>query len=307
MVTSLVPASHAPTGPAGVVLNRNAGRVHREDGVGDGVDGGVEAPLSGQRGRLSRVEVGVALRRPPVEVWPLDAGQHGRLSFDLSRDRPLIHSAATSPNGSASFRPIAKGLDPMVQVRIGDRDLEKRGNWTVFFDRMQSKPSEVFRAKIEQTRAIVTSNARRATLTIGDVSAGPFQGQLRWTFYAGSSFVLQEAVMKTERDPCRFWWFPQNPPLVPEMGSNDSVPAWAEMLPGTGWGRAQRKWFQESDAQDRAEVAPGTRVQFSFAKGFKSVGFPILRGNLHLSERDNSDNLAIHPGNQRLILLSGPR
>jgi len=29
MVTSLVPASHAPTGPAGVVLNRNAGRVTR--------------------------------------------------------------------------------------------------------------------------------------------------------------------------------------------------------------------------------------------------------------------------------------
>ncbi len=137
-------------------------------------------------------------------TWPLDAGQHGRLTFDLSRDRPLIHSAAASPNGSASFRPIAKGLDPMVQVRIGDRDLEKRGNWTVFFDRMQRKPSEVFRAKIEQTRAIVTSNARRATLTIGDVSAGPFQGQLRWTFYAGSSFVLQEAVMKTEREGTAF-------------------------------------------------------------------------------------------------------
>ena len=88
----------------------------------------------------------------------------------------------------------------MVQVRIGDRDLEKNGGWTVFFDRMQRKPSEVFRAKIEQKRAIVTSNARRATVTIGDVSAGPFQGQLRWTFYSGNSFVLQEAVLKTERD-----------------------------------------------------------------------------------------------------------
>ncbi|MEO1999024.1 MAG: hypothetical protein ABGZ17_27570, partial [Planctomycetaceae bacterium] len=95
---------------------------------------------------------------------------------------------------------IAKGLDPMVQVRIGNRDLEKRGGWTVFFDRMQNKPNQVFRARVQQKRAIVTSNARRVTLTIGDMSAGPFQGQVRWTFYAGSSFVLQEAVLKTERD-----------------------------------------------------------------------------------------------------------
>jgi hypothetical protein len=107
-------------------------------------------------------------------TWPLDAGRRGRLSFDLTRNRPLVHTAAVSSKDSASFRPIAKGLDPMVQVRIGNRDLEKRGGWTVFFDRMQSKPNEVFLAKIEQKRAIVTSNSRRATLTIGDVSAGPF-------------------------------------------------------------------------------------------------------------------------------------
>lgn len=132
-------------------------------------------------------------------TWPLDPDRRGRLIFDLTRDRPLIHTAAVASKDSALFRPIAKGLDPMVQVRIGNRDLEKRGGWTIFFDRMQRKPSEVFRARIEQTRATVTSNARRATLTIGDVSAGPFHGQLRWTFYAGSSFVLQEAVLKTER------------------------------------------------------------------------------------------------------------
>ena len=69
---------------------------------------------------------------------------------------------------------------------------------------MQRKPSERFLAHIERTRAVVTSNARRATLTIGDVSAGPFRGQLRWTFYTGNPFVLQEAVLKTERDGTAF-------------------------------------------------------------------------------------------------------
>ena len=66
-------------------------------------------------------------------TWLLDSGRRGRLTFDLTRNRPLIHTAAVSSEDSASFRPIAKGLDPMVQVRIGDRDLEKRGSWTVFF------------------------------------------------------------------------------------------------------------------------------------------------------------------------------
>jgi hypothetical protein len=90
--------------------------------------------------------------------------------------------------------------DPVVLVRVGKRDLDKRGGWTIFFDRMQRKPSELFRARIERKLAVVTSNARRATLTIGDVSAGPFHGQLRWTFYADNPFFLQEAVLKTERD-----------------------------------------------------------------------------------------------------------
>ena len=140
-------------------------------------------------------------------VWPLNSGRRGQLTFDLTRNRPLIHTAAVSPKGSETFQQIGKAFDPMVQVRVGDRDLQKRGSWTIFFDRMQRKPSELFRAKIEQKRAIVTSNARRATLTIGDIAAGPFQGQMRWTFYAGNSFVLQEAVMKTDRKSTAYLYY----------------------------------------------------------------------------------------------------
>jgi hypothetical protein len=132
-------------------------------------------------------------------TWPLDATRRGQFTFDLTRDRPLIHSAAVS-KGSAPFRPVAKGLDPVLLLRVGTRDLEKRGGWTIFFDRMQRKPSEVIGAVIGRQSVTATSAARRATLTIGDVSAGPFHGQLRWTFYADNPFVLQEAVLRTEQD-----------------------------------------------------------------------------------------------------------
>ncbi len=131
-------------------------------------------------------------------TWPLGTDRRGRLIFDLSPSHPLIKSAAVAPT-SQPLHVIATGLDPVLLLRVGTRDLDKRDGWTIFFDRMQNKPNEVHRAVIDRTGAVATSNARRATLTIGDVSAGPFKGQLRWTFYANSPFVLQEAILETER------------------------------------------------------------------------------------------------------------
>ncbi len=133
-------------------------------------------------------------------TWPAGNRRQGRLVFDLDLDgsRPLIRDAAFSSQG-APFQTIAAGLDPVLLIRVGKRDLAKRGGWTVFFDRMQRKPSELFAAKIGRASAVATSTARRATLTIGEVTAGPFRGKLRWTFYAGQPFVLQEAVLRTDR------------------------------------------------------------------------------------------------------------
>jgi len=131
-------------------------------------------------------------------TWPLGTDKRARLIFDLSPSHPLISSAAVATN-SQPLRVVASGLDPVLLIRVGTRDLEKRDGWTVFFDRMQNKPNKVHRAILDRTSVLATSNARRAILTIGDVSAGPFNGQLRWTFYANSPFVLQEAILSTER------------------------------------------------------------------------------------------------------------
>ncbi|MEC9092293.1 MAG: hypothetical protein VX438_06275, partial [Planctomycetota bacterium] len=137
-------------------------------------------------------------------VWPMESGRQGRLTFDLDPKHPLIHRAEVSAKPTADFQQIGEALHPVLQVRVGTRDLEKRAGWTIFIDRMQNKPSELFHANLDRKRASVTSQARRVTLTIGGLSAGPFQGNLRWTFYAGNSFVLQEAVMKTPRKSTAF-------------------------------------------------------------------------------------------------------
>lgn len=131
--------------------------------------------------------------------WPISDRQRGRMRFDLTTDQPLVRSVEISSDGEA-YQQLAGALDPTLRLRVGRRDLDRRGGWTIFFDRMQEKPHELFPAEGDRSSARATSQHRRATLIIGDVTAGPFRGHWQWTFYAGNPLVLQEAVLATERD-----------------------------------------------------------------------------------------------------------
>ena len=136
--------------------------------------------------------------------WPTGSGDTCTLNIELDRKLPLIQTVSMAKGQQESKKVIAEGLDPFIFVRVGNRDLAKREGWTIFFDRMQRKPHQSFLATLDRTSAQATSNAQRATLTIGEVIAGPFHGVLRWTFFAGSSFVLQEFVAQTERRSTAF-------------------------------------------------------------------------------------------------------
>ena len=131
--------------------------------------------------------------------WPINRkGRDAIIRFDLDVSQPLIQSISFGSLDSRS-QLLANGLDPVLFVRVGSRDLEKRDGWSIFFDRMQRKQNEVFRAEIDRSNTSVESHARRAILTIGNVKAGPFEGKLRWTFFANSPLILQEAVLTTNR------------------------------------------------------------------------------------------------------------
>ena len=149
-------------------------------------------------------DINISQQDSSVHVtWPIGEGRRARVVFDLNDERPLIGSIAVSSTG-AEFVPVAAGLDPVLFVRVGDRDLDKRGGWTIFFDRMQRKPGELHPAVIKAAQPTAVSRSRRATLTIANVSAGPFRGELRWTFFADNPFVMQEAVVSTQRKRTAF-------------------------------------------------------------------------------------------------------
>lgn len=134
-----------------------------------------------------------------VVTWPIASDRQGWMTFDLTPGAPLIRSIDISTSDD-SFTAIATNLDPVILLRVGERDLALRGGWTVFFDRMQEKPHDEFTAQINPTAARAEAKGSRATLTIDGVTAGPFTGSLRYTFYAGEAFVLQEAVVSTQQD-----------------------------------------------------------------------------------------------------------
>ena len=84
--------------------------------------------------------------------WPVGGDRTGRMEFDLDPRHPLIRSIDMAVPESEQPRQIAMGLDPLLFVRVADRDLAKRRGWTIFFDRVQEKPHQTYLAELSRDR-----------------------------------------------------------------------------------------------------------------------------------------------------------
>ncbi len=225
-------------------------------------------------------------------TWPIRADRHAAIRFDLDEERPLIRSIAIAPvtpeDRPDTFRPITEGLDPTLWVRVGPRDLELRDGWTVFFDRMQRKPSEQFPLRLDRSRAVVESRGNRLVLTIGKAEAGPFRGALRWTFVSGEPFVLQEAVLSTERPDAAYLY---DVGLVP----HDDHPVtihWRD-VDGTPIGKSP-----EAFDEFRALRVRGRTVAAEFEGGSLALYPPPHRYFYPLDFSNNEGNVWIGPYNE---------
>ena len=228
--------------------------------------------------------------------WPIDSIRHATMEFDLSSGEPLVKSisiARVAGRRAPSLSPAAS--IPAILIRVGNRDLQKRGGWTIFFDRMQEKPHELFRAKVSRNRAVASSKAQRATLTIGEVSAGPFHGVLRWTFYRGSPFVLQEAVVRTERDRTAFLY---DAGLVCR-GTQPSHLSWHEAA-----GALQRAPI-DSIGKARHVAVRGRTICAEFTHGAVALFPPPHRYFYPLDFSDNLSNVWVGPNYESLSLSTG--
>src|SRR5205807_3532452 len=110
---------------------------------------------------------------------------------------------ATRKTGD-EVQPILTAVDPIWFVTVGERRAadEKAPDqqWEVFFDNPAKRPHETFTSKLDLKRARVTGSGKRATVSIDELTAGPFAGSVELTFYSGSPLMRIDAAIKTQKD-----------------------------------------------------------------------------------------------------------
>jgi hypothetical protein len=133
--------------------------------------------------------------------WPAGRAGKGLLALDLRPNEPLIEEMGLASADGKTRHSLLRGVTPVTLLTVGVRDLKPQG-WNVFFDNPPRRPHEAFRAALKTKAVRVVSRGRAATVALEGLAAGPFQGELCFTVYAGSPLVHTEAVLSTEKDAC---------------------------------------------------------------------------------------------------------
>jgi hypothetical protein len=131
-------------------------------------------------------------------TWPTGEKQIGRLDINLNQEKPLFKSIQLGKEGI--FKEIITGVDPAFILTVGERDLEKRGGWNIFFDETAYKPHRSYRVELDSDQVNVETHGSRTKVIISEVTAGSFQGNLEITLFNGSPLVNMAAVMSSEKD-----------------------------------------------------------------------------------------------------------
>jgi hypothetical protein len=171
--------------------------------------------VTGARGREVQVDltrydrgcgVGVVAEKERIEIrWPFEDDESGRLVLDLREGKPLFEQIGIAGGNGGAFRTVIGGTDPALYLVVGERQAPvgrppEMSVFNVFFDSPASRPHQAHGARRELKRARVASQGRRATLALGDLTAGPFAGEWQITVYAGARLIQLEAVVSTSED-----------------------------------------------------------------------------------------------------------
>lgn len=132
-------------------------------------------------------------------TWPAADQQNGSLVFDLREGVPLIQSLVIADE-------IVIGpVDPLLTLTVGTR-VSPSGRppemspWNIFFDNPHKRPHETFTGVLAKRSVTVSGEGNRMQVRVGELKCGSFKGEWCFTFYAGSPFVLMEAVVSTDED-----------------------------------------------------------------------------------------------------------
>jgi hypothetical protein len=121
------------------------------------------------------------------------------LNLNLSGKEALVESIAVGKDGDKPVV-VLRDADPFTVLTVGQRDLKKRGGWTIFFDRTSRKPSESGLLTLKLKSVDVRSVGSRCIIDLGGLKGQAFSGKLRFTLYDGCDLIHLQAVVETKKE-----------------------------------------------------------------------------------------------------------
>jgi hypothetical protein len=234
-----------------------------------------------------RADCGIAVRQEGDRLtvsWPFDGGESGQVVLDLRPGQPLFASIGAAARAGATQRSILRNADPVTFLLVGSRQSPAdrppgMSVFNVFFDSPATRPFETYRSQLRLKQVRVTSSGRRATVALGDVSIGPFTGELRISFYHGARLVHVETVVRTHEETRAILY--------------DTGLAWS------GLDSARLAWFDTEGKLQGAAALPATEDR-AIAVRHRSLVLECGTGSLacfppphqFFSPRDLTDNLS---------------
>ena len=130
--------------------------------------------------------------------WPDESSRKWSAEFSIEPDKPLI--TAVRDDGAEFFA----SARPVYWAVTGKR----RGGWDQFFDFPPSHPDGIrrFQSAFRPTTASARSIGERVEVRFDGLQLGIFHGSIAYTFFPGSTLILQEAIVSTAEPDTAFYY-----------------------------------------------------------------------------------------------------
>lgn len=125
-------------------------------------------------------------------AWKDASSQHWEARFSLQTKAPLITSIAVEG------KPVIQRADPVFRLVTGKR----KGGWDAFFDDPADDPGGATRyvQEFHPTKVTARNAGDRVEIAFDGLRMGSFTGEIRYTFYPGTS-LIQQAVVASTAEP----------------------------------------------------------------------------------------------------------
>ncbi|UII19930.1 hypothetical protein [Fulvivirga ligni] len=130
--------------------------------------------------------------------WPVGKKKECELVLNLDNTKPLFSKMGFNEKGK--YHEILQNAEPEFLLNVGRRTLKPENGWTIFFDKVPTRPYESYHLKLDKNKVNVTKHGKRTVVTIGEMSAPDFKGAFELTIYNDSPLINLAAVVSTDKD-----------------------------------------------------------------------------------------------------------